>query len=113
MDKIYNPIMVDKLIGCLIIDTTLANNEKYPLNIGDKKLNYKDSDFCTLLHRMLVTTLTNLANKGVKQATVTDIIEYIKPYNTYYNLLVEESQNDPIGYLETISNPMICEIGNY
>ena len=113
MDKIYNPIMVDKLIGCLIIDTTLANNEKYPLTIGDKKLNYADSDFCTLLHRMIATTLINMSNKGVKQATITDIIEYIKPYNTYYNLLVEESQNDPIGYLETISNPMICDIGNY
>ena len=64
---IYDHLSVDRLLGCLIKDTSLANSDKFPLC---------KEDFQTQFHKLIYATLHNLSKRGIKSASFIDIDWY-------------------------------------
>ena len=96
---IYSNSIADRLLGCLLINTDLCINTKYPLD--------KD-EFIPQFHKIMYATLYNLAIRGVKHATIQDIDEFVKPYEAQYNVLKE---NNFMDYINVIYE--LADVGNY
>ena len=88
---IYDHISADRLLGCLIKDTSLANSSKYKL---------KKDDFQFQIHQIVYVTLHHLGSKGCGRATYMDIDLYISPHKAYYNTFLEYGEK----YIDTIQN---------
>lgn len=97
---IYDRSLVDKLIGCMIKDTTLASSPKYPLDKED----FSEVQF----HKILYVTLHNLSEKGVKCAEVRDIVDFISPYESHYEIFKDMKGTE---YVEVMSR--LSEVNNF
>lgn len=93
---IYSHIIADRVLGALIQDTNLCLNSKYPIE--------KEDFECVQFHKILFSTIYNLAIKGVKIVTLIDMEEFLKPYDIQYNICKDNNFED---YLTTI-----IELGN-
>ena len=98
-EKLYNYTAVDRLLGSMILDTTLVKNEKFPL---------EKSDFVFQIHKILYSTLFNLSQRGVKSATSMDIEEFIRPYASYYQTFID---GGGLEYINTITQ--LTKVDNY
>ena len=96
---IYDHISADRLLGCLIKDTSLANSEKYSLC---------KEDFQTQFHKLIYATLHNLSKRGIKSASFIDIDLFIQPYEAQYNIFLD---NDGEKYVDTVQR--LADVGNF
>jgi len=96
---IYNPSNIDRMLGCLVKDTTLCVNTKYKLN--------KD-DFIMQLHKVVFLTLHNLSVNGIKHPRLADIEEYLKNHQSAFNIYKD---NDGADYINTIVK--LADVKNY
>lgn len=96
---IYNPSNIDRMLGCLVKDTTLCVNTKYKLN--------KD-DFMMQLHKVVFLTLHNLSVNGIKHPRLADIEEYLKNHQSAFNIYKD---NDGADYINTIVK--LADVKNY
>lgn len=97
---IYDHISADRLLGCLIKDTSLANSEKYSLC---------KEDFQTQFHKLIYATLHYLAKNGVKNAKFVDIDSIIKPWEAQYNIFLD---NDGEKYIDTVQR-LVVDSSNF
>lgn len=88
---IYNPTIVDRALGCMVLDTNLANSDKM-------KLDKSDFDSCQL-HLIVYSVLHNLNLNGCKSPTNMDIEKFLVPYPTQYNVFMD---NGGLEYINTI-----------
>ena len=89
---IYNHSVVDRLLSCLLKDSTLCLNNKYPF---DPKAN----DFCTQMHKYVWGSIVNLAKRGYKVISIMDLEEYMKSYATVWSIY---NDNGGRAYINTI-----------
>jgi len=89
---IYNHSVVDRLLSCLLKDSTLCLNSKYPF---DPKAN----DFCTQMHKYVWGSIVNLAKRGYKVISIMDLEEYMKSYATVWSIY---NDNGGRAYINTI-----------
>ncbi len=88
---LYSHSTADKLLGCYLQRPELCLDSKYPI---DKE------EFQVLFHRILYATIYNLAINGCKSVSVMDIDEFVKPYESEYNVLQDNTFEE---YVATIT----------
>jgi len=99
----YDFTMAERAIGCMILNTDLANSKEYPFSVNDL-----DPDPKFAIHRILYGTLNHLNKKGVKKATIQDIDTFIKPYKKQYQTFLDF---DGVEYIRTIEG--LAEVDNF
>lgn len=88
---LYSHNVADKLLGCYLQNPELCLDNKYPIN---------KEEFQVLFHKIIYATIYNLSIQGCKEITVMDIDQFVKPYQTEYNVLQDNSFED---YIVTIT----------
>ena len=96
---LYSHNTADKMIGCLLQKPELCLDSKYPL---DKE------EFQVLFHKIMYVAIYNLSIQGCKEITVMDIDQFVKPYTSQYNVLLDNSFED---YISTITE--LTEVENF
>jgi replicative DNA helicase len=84
----------------MIKDTTLASSPKYPLDKED----FSEVQF----HKIMYVTLHNLSEKGVKCAEVRDIVDFISPYESHYEIFKDMKGTE---YVEVMGR--LSEVNNF
>ena len=87
---IYNPTIVDRYLGCLLKDSSLCTNSKYPMD--------KD-DFTVQIHKVIWACINNLARNGCKNVTIVDLESFLKPYTVQLGIYNDNGGKE---YLQTI-----------
>lgn len=96
---LYLDNVANSLLGCLIQDPSLCLNDKYPL---DKE------EFLVQFHRVIYVTINELANMGNQTINLMDLNEFLKPYESQYNIYLD---NNGDSYIDTITS--ITDVDNY
>ena len=96
---LYLDNVANSLLGCLIQDPSLCLNDKYPL---DKE------EFLVQFHRVIYVTINELANMGNQTINLMDLNEFLKPYESQYNIYLD---NNGDSYIDTITS--ITDVENY
>lgn len=94
MSEIYSMNTSDKLLACLLQQPQLTLEPSYKLD--------KDEFSPCMLHKICYVVIYNLALNGYKNITPMDFEQYLKNYESQYNVFLD---NDGISYLQTI-----CEL---
>jgi len=89
---LYLDNVANSLLGCLIQDPSLCLNDKYPL---DKE------EFLVQFHRVIYVTINELANMGNQTINLMDLNEFLKPYESQYNIYLD---NNGDSYIDTITS---------
>lgn len=84
---ICNRTVNDRLLGCYLQRPELTLDSKYPLD--------KD-EWTILFQKILYATIYNLALNGCKSISIMDIDEFVKPYQSEYNVLEDNNFEDYI-----------------
>ena len=87
---ICNHTVNDRLLGCYLQRPELTLDSKYPL---DKY------EWTILFQKILYATIYNLALNGWKSVSIMDIDEFVKPYQSEYNVLQDNNFED---YITTV-----------
>ena len=87
---ICNHTVNDRLLGCYLQRPELTLDSKYPLD--------KD-EWTILFQKILYATIYNLALNGCKSVSIMDIDEFVKPYQSEYNVLEDNNFED---YITTV-----------
>lgn len=87
---ICNRTVNDRLLGCYLQRPELTLESKYPLD--------KD-EWIILFQKILYATVYNLALSGCKTISLLDIVEFVKPYQSEYNVLEDNNFED---YITTV-----------
>ena len=87
---ICNHTVNDRLLGCYLQRPELTLDSKYPLD--------KD-EWTILFQKILYATIYNLALNGCKSVSIMDIDEFVKPYQSEYNVLQDNNFED---YITTV-----------
>ena len=87
---ICNRTVNDRLLGCYLQRPELTLDSKYPLD--------KD-EWTILFQKILYATIYNLALNGCKSVSIMDIDEFVKPYQSEYNVLEDNNFED---YITTV-----------
>ncbi len=87
---ICNRTVNDRLLGCYLQRPELTLDSKYPLD--------KD-EWTILFQKILYATIYNLALNGCKSVSIMDIEEFVKPYQSEYNVLQDNNFED---YITTV-----------
>lgn len=87
---ICNHTVNDRLLGCYLQRPELTLDSKYPLD--------KD-EWTILFQKILYATIYNLALNGCKSVSIIDIDEFVKPYQSEYNVLEDNNFED---YIATV-----------
>lgn len=87
---ICNHTVNDRLLGCYLQRPELTLDSKYPLD--------KD-EWTILFQKILYATIYNLALNGCKSVSIIDIDEFVKPYQSEYNVLDDNNFED---YITTV-----------
>ena len=87
---ICNHTVNDRLLGCYLQRPELTLDSKYPLD--------KD-EWTILFQKILYATIYNLALNGCKSVSIIDIDEFVKPYQSEYNVLEDNNFED---YITTV-----------
>ena len=91
MSIIYSNSVTDRLLACLIQDSTLCLNDKYKLN--------KDEFAVNKFHQILYISIYNLACNGYHTISIMDLNEFLKSYEAQYSVYLD---NNGDSYIETI-----------
>lgn len=94
MSEIYSMNTSDKLLACLLQQPQLTLEPSYKLD--------KDEFNPCMLHKICYVVIYNLALNGYKNITPMDFEQYLKNYESQYNVFLD---NNGISYLQTI-----CEL---
>lgn len=87
---LVNHTINDRLLGCYLQRPELTLDSKYPLD--------KD-EWTILFQKILYATIYNLALNGCKSVSIMDIDEFVKPYQSEYNVLEDNNFED---YIATV-----------
>lgn len=87
---VCNRTVNDRLLGCYLQRPELTLDSKYPLD--------KD-EWTILFQKILYATIYNLALNGCKSVSIMDIDEFVKPYQSEYNVLQDNNFED---YIATV-----------
>ena len=94
MEKIYNASSVNLLLGCLLLDSSLCVNDKYPL---DK------TDFCIQYQKFIYVSICNLYKKGTKNIGFMELDTYLSKYPEQYEVFKDcGGRGDIEGYIDTV-----------
>ena len=99
MNTLYFENVANSLLGCLIQDPSLCLNDKYPLD---------NEEFLIQFHRVIYVVINELAHMGNKSINIMDVNEFLKPYESQYNIYLDSNGDD---YIETISS--ITDVENF
>lgn len=103
MEKIYNPSMVNMLLGCLLIDNSLADSSKYPLD--------KD-DFCVQYQKIIFAFIKHLYKNGNKSVGYFELDTIISKYPAQYEVFKDCGGRGGIEeYLEMIQD--LSDVDNF
>ena len=91
MSTIYSNSVTDRLLACLIQDSTLCLNDKYKLDKNEFAVNK--------FHQILYVSIYNLACNGYHTISIMDLNEFLKAYNAQYEVYLD---NNGDSYIETI-----------
>lgn len=91
MSTIYSNSVTDRLLACLIQDSTLCLNDKYKLNKNEFAVNK--------FHQILYVSIYNLACNGYHTISIMDLNEFLKSYEAQYSVYLD---NNGDSYIETI-----------
>lgn len=92
---LYNYSVADRLLGCYLQKPELCLNAKYPI---------KKEEFQVLFHRIIYATVYNLSIQGCKEVTIMDVDQFVKPYQSEYNVLQDNSFEDYIINITQLSS---------
>lgn len=92
---LYNYSVADRLLGCYLQKPELCLNTKYPI---------KKEEFQVLFHRIIYATVYNLSIQGCKEVTIMDVDQFVKPYQSEYNVLQDNSFEDYIINITQLSS---------
>jgi len=87
---LYSHNIADNLLGCYLQDPSLTLNSKYPLEHKEFQIKFQE---------ILYVVIHNLALNGCKTVSIMDIEQWIQPYQSQYNVLLENNYDD---YIATI-----------
>ena len=91
MSTIYSNSVTDRLLACLIQDSTLCLNDKYKLDKNEFAVNK--------FHQILYVSIYNLACNGYHTISIMDLNEFLKSYDAQYSVYLD---NNGDSYIETI-----------
>ena len=91
MSTIYSNSVTDRLLACLIQDSTLCLNDKYKLDKSEFAINK--------FHQILYISIYNLACNGYHTISIMDLNEFLKSYESQYSVYLD---NNGDSYIETI-----------
>ena len=91
MSTIYSNSVTDRLLACLIQDSTLCLNDKYKLDKSEFAINK--------FHQILYVSIYNLACNGYRTISIMDLNEFLKSYDAQYSVYLD---NNGDSYIETI-----------
>ena len=98
---IVNNTINDRLLGCYLQKPSLTIDSKYPID--------KD-EWSILFQRILYASVYNLALSGCNSVSIFDITEFVKPYESEYNVLKDNNYED---YIATITDLVDAENFEY
>lgn len=95
MEKIYNTTQVNMLFGCLLQDTSLVSNGKYPL--------CKEDFVGSAFDNVMFVVITRLQAKGYKTITFFDLDKYLQKHEAQYEIFKEcRDKGDIEDFIDTI-----------
>lgn len=104
MEKIYDTTKVNMLLGCLLQDTSLTTNDKYPL--------CKDDFVGHAFDNILYVSIVNLSRNGYKTISFFDLDKYLQKHEAEYQIFKDcRDKGDVEDFLDTIC--YLGEIENY
>lgn len=87
---LYSHNIADNLLGCYLQNPLLTLNSKYPIEHKEFQIKFQE---------ILYVVIHNLAMNGCKTVSIMDIEQWIQPYQSQYNVLLENNYTD---YIDTI-----------
>jgi len=104
MEKIYDTTKVNMLLGCLLQDTSLITNDKYPL--------CKDDFVGHAFDNVMYVSIVNLSRNGYKTISFFDLDKYLQKHEAEYQIFKDcRDKGDVEDFLETIV--YLSDVGNY
>lgn len=97
MSDICNKSVTDRLLGCLLQDNTLLLDKKW-------RLDSKEFAYTSKFSEIMFITINNLVANGCRNVSVMDINEFLKPYETQYNIYLDNNGDDYVGLIINITN---------
>ena len=95
MEKIYDTTKVNMLLGCLLQDTSLITNDKYPL--------CKDDFVGHAFDNVMYVSIVNLSRSGYKTISFFDLDKYLQKHEAQYQIFKDcRDKGDVEDFLETI-----------
>ena len=95
MEKIYDTTKVNMLLGCLLQDTSLITNDKYPL--------CKDDFVGHAFDNVMYVSIVNLSRSGYKTISFFDLDKYLQKHEAQYQIFKDcRDKGDVEDFLDTI-----------
>lgn len=104
MEKIYDITKINMLFGCLLKDTSLIHNEKYPL--------CKEDFVGFAFDNVLYVSIVNLSRNGYKTISFFDLDKYLQKHEAQYEIFKDCREKGYVDeFLETIMD--LSDVDNY
>jgi replicative DNA helicase len=104
MEKIYDITKVNMLFGCLLKDTSLIHNEKYPL--------CKEDFVGFAFDSVLYVSIVNLSRNGYKTISFFDLDKYLQKHEAQYEIFKDCREKGYVDeFLDTIMD--LSNLENY